>query len=91
MVAAMRSTIVSGFSNGAAFGCALREDSMAKFGVGQPVKRVEDQRLITGHGRYTDDINMDGQAYGFVLRSPHAHAKIISIDTSLSNLPSSTR
>jgi len=55
---------------------------MAKFGVGQPVRRVEDQRLITGAGRYSDDINIDGQVYGYVLRSPHAHAKIRSIDTS---------
>jgi len=54
---------------------------MAKFGVGQPVKRVEDQRLITGHGRYTNDISVNGQVYGYVLRSPHAHAKIKSIDT----------
>ena len=55
---------------------------MAKFGVGQPVRRVEDQRLITGRGRYTDDISIDGQAHGYVLRSPHAHARIRSIDTS---------
>src|SRR4051794_8678608 len=57
-------------------------DDMAKFGVGQPVRRVEDQRLITGAGRYSDDINLDGQAYGYVLRSPHAHAKIRGLDTS---------
>jgi aerobic carbon-monoxide dehydrogenase large subunit len=55
---------------------------MAKFGIGQPVRRVEDQRLITGGGRYSDDINLDGQAYGYVLRSPHAHARIRGIDTS---------
>ena len=53
---------------------------MAKFGIGQPVKRVEDQRLVTGNGRYTDDINIDGQAYLSVLRSPHAHAMIKSIN-----------
>jgi carbon-monoxide dehydrogenase large subunit len=53
---------------------------MAKFG--QSVKRVEDQRLITGNGRYTDDISLPGQAHGFVLRSPMAHARIRSIDTS---------
>ncbi len=55
---------------------------MAKFGVGQSVKRVEDQRLLTGKGRYTDDISIVGQVYGYVLRSPHAHAKILGIDTS---------
>ncbi len=53
---------------------------MAKFGVGQPVRRVEDQRFITGQGRYTDDIDLPGQAYGYVLRSPEAHARIRSID-----------
>jgi carbon-monoxide dehydrogenase large subunit len=54
---------------------------VAKFGIGQSVRRVEDQRLVTGHGRYTDDINIDGQAYVAVVRSPYAHAKINSIDT----------
>ena len=53
---------------------------MGKFGIGQAVERVEDLRLLTGHGRYTDDINLDGQAYAVVLRSPHAHAEIRSID-----------
>jgi carbon-monoxide dehydrogenase large subunit len=52
---------------------------MAKFGVGQSVLRVEDQRFITGNGRYTDDIDLDGQAYGVVVRSPEAHAKIKSV------------
>ncbi len=55
---------------------------MAKFGIGQPVRRVEDQRLVTGRGRYTDDVNLPGQAYGVVVRSPHAHARIRRIDTS---------
>ncbi len=55
---------------------------MAKFGVGQAVERTEDARLLTGRGRYTDDINLEGQVYGVVLRSPHAHAEIRSIDTS---------
>jgi aerobic carbon-monoxide dehydrogenase large subunit len=53
---------------------------MAKFGLGQSVRRVEDQRFITGSGRYTDDIDLPGQAYGYVLRSPEAHARIASID-----------
>jgi aerobic carbon-monoxide dehydrogenase large subunit len=55
---------------------------MAKFGVGQSVRRVEDQRFITGNGRYTDDINLPGQAYGYAVRSPEAHARIVGIDTS---------
>ncbi|MFO1049670.1 MAG: xanthine dehydrogenase family protein molybdopterin-binding subunit [Geminicoccaceae bacterium] len=54
---------------------------MSRFGIGQPVRRVEDQRFITGNGRYTDDINQPGQAYGYVLRSPTAHARIARIDT----------
>jgi len=53
---------------------------MAKFGVGQSVLRVEDQRFITGAGRYTDDISLNGQAYGVAVRSPEAHAVIKSID-----------
>ncbi len=53
---------------------------MVKFGVGQPMRRVEDERLITGKGRYTDDISLDGQAYAFMVRSPHANARILSID-----------
>jgi carbon-monoxide dehydrogenase large subunit len=54
---------------------------MAKFGIGQAVRRVEDQRFITGHGRYIDDIDVAGQAYGALLLSPHAHARIKRIDT----------
>lgn len=54
---------------------------MAKFGLSQPMRRVEDPRLLIGGGRYTDDIVMPGAAHGVVLRSPHAAAKILSIDT----------
>ena len=46
-----------------------------KFGFGQPVRRVEDHRLTTGAGRYTDDLAPEGALHGFVLRSPHAHAR----------------
>ena len=53
-----------------------------KFGTGQSVLRTEDLRLITGQGQYTDDLHFDREAYVFFLRSPHAHAKIRSIDTS---------
>ena len=55
--------------------------SMTKFGIGQGVPRWEDPRLLRGGGRYSDDLNRPGQAYGYVLRSPHAHAEIRSIDT----------
>ncbi len=54
---------------------------MDKFGIGQSVRRKEDVRLLTGTGLYTDDINRDNQAWMVVLRSPHAHAKILSINT----------
>jgi carbon-monoxide dehydrogenase large subunit len=54
---------------------------MAKFGLSQSIRRVEDPRLLKGGGRYTDDVAVAGQAQGYVLRSPHAHAKIVSIDT----------
>jgi aerobic carbon-monoxide dehydrogenase large subunit len=49
--------------------------------VGQSVKRKEDPRLITGRGRYLDDIHLPNMTYAAVLRSPHAHARIVSIDT----------
>src|SRR5215470_12477498 len=51
-----------------------------KFGVGQPVRRFEDARLITGEGRYTDDIDLPHTAYAHVLRSPVAHAEIRKVD-----------
>ena len=54
---------------------------MTKFGIGQPVPRLEDPRFITGRGRYVDDIDLPRQAYGVVVMSPHAHARIKSIDT----------
>jgi carbon-monoxide dehydrogenase large subunit len=53
-----------------------------KFGVGQPVRRVEDQRFITGRGRYVDDIELPRMTYGVLVMSPHGHARIKSIDTS---------
>jgi carbon-monoxide dehydrogenase large subunit len=55
---------------------------MSETGIGARVKRKEDHRFITGKGRYTDDINLKGQVYGYFVRSPHAHAEIISIDKS---------
>ena len=53
---------------------------MVKFGIGQGVARVEDRRLLTGRGAYTDDRQVGGNAYAFILRSPHAHAAIDRID-----------
>jgi len=53
---------------------------MSKYGIGQPVLRFEDPRLLRGQGRYINDVNLPGQAYAVFVRSPHAHAKIRSID-----------
>src|SRR5215213_9554544 len=50
-------------------------------GIGASVRRKEDQRFVTGKGRYVDDLNRPGQAHAVFLRSPHAHAAIRSIDT----------
>jgi aerobic carbon-monoxide dehydrogenase large subunit len=52
-----------------------------KFGIGQPVPRVEDPRFITGRGRYVDDIELPRQCHGVLIMSPHAHARIKRIDT----------
>jgi aerobic carbon-monoxide dehydrogenase large subunit len=53
---------------------------MGEFAIGQGVSRFEDPRLLQGGGRYVDDIKLPGMAYGAVLRSPHAHAKIRVLD-----------
>ena len=53
---------------------------MAKFGIGQAVRRVEDARFITGSGRYVDDIVLPGMAHGANVLSPHAHARIKRVD-----------
>ncbi len=51
-----------------------REPATRAHGIGQPVRRREDLRLITGQGRYSDDLNLPGQAHAAIVRSPHAHA-----------------
>jgi carbon-monoxide dehydrogenase large subunit len=55
---------------------------MPKFGIGQPVRRIEDRRFLTGAGQFVDDINLPHQCYGVVLYSPYAHATITRIDVS---------
>jgi carbon-monoxide dehydrogenase large subunit len=55
--------------------------ALQKFGVGQPVPRSEDPKLVRGEGRYTDDVSLPGQAYAVVVRSSHAHGIIRNIDT----------
>ena len=53
---------------------------LEKYGIGQPVTRKEDDRLTAGRGCYADDVQLVDQAYGYVLRSPHAHAEIAAMD-----------
>jgi carbon-monoxide dehydrogenase large subunit len=53
---------------------------MGQFGAGQGLRRVEDRRLLTGEGRYNDDINQSDQAVMVLVRSPYAHAEILAID-----------
>jgi carbon-monoxide dehydrogenase large subunit len=48
--------------------------------IGKPMPRKEDARLITGKGRFTDDFNLDGQAFAVMVRSPYPHARIVAID-----------
>jgi carbon-monoxide dehydrogenase large subunit len=55
--------------------------SLTKFGIGQPVRRTEDPKLVRGEGQYTDDINRPGQAYAVMVRSRDAHGVIRGIDT----------
>ncbi len=53
---------------------------MGQFGIGQPVRRFEDKRLLTGFGRFQHDLTLPAQAHAYVLRSPHSHALMRSID-----------
>ena len=54
---------------------------MGEFGLGQAISRFEDPRLLKGAGRYIADVGLPRQAYAYVLRSPHAHARLLRIDT----------
>jgi carbon-monoxide dehydrogenase large subunit len=56
-------------------------DSTSLGAIGQPLRRKEDERLLTGRGRFSDDFTLPGQTYAAVVRSPHPHARIIEIDT----------
>ena len=57
-------------------------DGTAFNAIGQPLRRKEDRRLLTGNGRFTDDFAIEGQAYAAMVRSPHPHAHLKRIDTS---------
>src|SRR6185369_2397337 len=54
--------------------------AVQKYGVGQPVRRKEDDTLVRGKGKYTDDFNLPDQAYAWIVRSSHAHGIIRGID-----------
>ncbi len=56
--------------------------SASKYGIGQPVPRQEDRRLVTGAGRYTEDVHLTDQAWGIAVRSPVAHGVIRELDVS---------
>src|SRR5690242_574209 len=56
-------------------------EQVAPQGIGKPVRRREDARLLTGGGHFADDMSLPDQAYAYMVRSPHAHARIVSIDT----------
>src|SRR5215468_10579424 len=58
-----------------------REPLVGEFAVGQGVTRFEDPRLLRGGGNYVDDLMLPRMAFGYVLRSPHAHARLRAIDT----------
>src|SRR5580658_4608059 len=60
-------------------------DAPMKFGIGQPVRRYEDVRLLTGRGHYQDDNVLPRQAWCIFVRSPYAHAQINSIETTAAN------
>ena len=60
---------------------SLDQLALTKYGIGQPVPRNEDPMLLRGEGRYTDDLNLPGQAYAVMVRSGYAHGVINGIDT----------
>ena len=56
---------------------------MGQFGIGQSVLREEDPRLLQGRGNYVNDVNLPLQTHCYIFRSPHAHAEITHINTSV--------
>ena len=59
-------------------------------GFGSPIRRIEDERMLTGKGRYVDDMSMPDIAYAHVVRSPHAHARILGQRKKLERAAAST-
>ena len=58
----------------------MKPDQAYRF-IGKPLRRAEDERLLTGKGRFSDDFRLEQQAYAAMVRSPHPHARIRGIDT----------
>src|SRR6516165_6399353 len=58
----------------------MRTSRKVRNGIGQPVRRKEDLRLLTGRGRFGDDIALPGQAHAQFVRSPHTHARIVAVN-----------
>src|SRR5262245_38706973 len=56
------------------------DDTQFRF-IGKPIPRNEDARLVTGHGRFSADVRLEGETYAAMVRSPHPHARIAGIDT----------
>src|SRR3954469_23537525 len=67
---------------GASIPSRVMANSVVKNGIGAPLRRLEDARLLLGEGAYSDDFTLPGQTRGVMLRSPHAHARIVSVDAS---------
>lgn len=61
---------------------APAQERQGKKWVGQPVRRKEDLRFLTGHGNYTDDVTLPGMLHAVFIRSPYAHARIVGINAS---------
>ncbi len=55
---------------------------MAQKYIGAPIRRKEDRRFLTGQGQFVDDVKLPNMLHAAIVRSPHAHARILSIDTS---------
>jgi aerobic carbon-monoxide dehydrogenase large subunit len=61
------------------------DSAIGRFGSGREVKRIEDAALLAGAGRFADDVSTSAQTYLVFLRSPHAHARILAIDTAMAS------
>ena len=63
----------------------IRPDQTGYRFIGKPMPRKEDERLVTGKGRFTDDFSLPGEAHAAMVRSPHPHARIVAIAAAASS------